>query len=319
MRPWTVIWSPQRPTLNYGLQWGHGLAAVDGWPRSPTSTARPCFNGATALRPWTGHQARGRAAGGITASMGPRPCGRGRRGYSDGSGNHRLASMGPRPCGRGRPALYPRSPPPLTGFNGATALRPWTVVGGANANMLDELQWGHGLAAVDGSSARSEPPRPTSFNGATALRPWTGQDRTMRLNVTLELQWGHGLAAVDGDDPVGFLGPKDDVLQWGHGLAAVDGREPKTFPERASRASMGPRPCGRGRLALGDHVKEVVLASMGPRPCGRGRGPLMACVSHARPCFNGATALRPWTDSVLAKVRRTIELQWGHGLAAVDG
>ena len=63
-----------------GLQWGHGLAAVDGaYPGQPlgqnhsfngATALRPwtvvlfatsaaeveCFNGATALRPWTGPQ-----------------------------------------------------------------------------------------------------------------------------------------------------------------------------------------------------------------------------------------------------------------------
>ena len=58
--------------------------------------------------------------------------------------------MGPRPCGRGRVTLN-------TGKGG-----------------VDALQWGHGLAAVDG-----------------AVRP-ASKARSARL------QWGHGLAAVDG-------------------------------------------------------------------------------------------------------------------------
>ena len=36
--------------------------------------------------------------------------------------------------------------------------------------------------------------------------------------------------------------------------------------------------------------------------------------------FNGATALRPWTvDEYVERHERSPELQWGHGLAAVDG
>ena len=36
--------------------------------------------------------------------------------------------------------------------------------------------------------------------------------------------------------------------------------------------------------------------------------------------FNGATALRPWTAAPLAGfVVAVVVLQWGHGLAAVDG
>ena len=39
----------------------------------------------------------------------------------------------------------------LDSFNGATALRPWTVLRRmAEWAAKHELQWGHGLAAVDG-------------------------------------------------------------------------------------------------------------------------------------------------------------------------
>ena len=60
-------------------------------------------------------------------------------------------------------------------FNGATALRPWTdrQVGICRTSVF-ELQWGHGLAAVDGGCNAKKEGKPH------------------------ELQWGHGLAAVDG-------------------------------------------------------------------------------------------------------------------------
>ena len=60
------------------------------------------------------------------------------------------------------------------GFNGATALRPWMVDQFGGDNDRSELQWGHGLAAVDGYAT-------DSVHDGAAL-----------------LQWGHGLAAVDG-------------------------------------------------------------------------------------------------------------------------
>ena len=58
--------------------------------------------------------------------------------------------MGPRPCGRGR-------------VQAAVAVDV----------LVHVLQWGHGLAAVDGDAGREGAVAGTGFNGATALRPWT--------------------------------------------------------------------------------------------------------------------------------------------------
>ena len=207
------------------LQWGHGLAAVDGSspPATPSPPAR--FNGATALRPWTGIRVRARRRQ-REASMGPRPCGRGRvlswptwlgrsklqwgHGLAAVDGGHFFevclyvdkASMGPRPCGRGRAAGFGARRTRRRGFNGATALRPWT--GGSidcPAVFMDGLQWGHGLAAVDGRACQSSSMAVVCFNGATALRPWTVVIRLGTARPRGVLQWGHGLAAVDGSRP----------------------------------------------------------------------------------------------------------------------
>ena len=130
--------------------------------------------------------------------------------------------MGPRPCGRGRPEAAGQCLQRPAGFNGATALRPWTVVYAAES-------------------------------GRGAFR-----------------------------------------LQWGHGLAAVDGRKPRADRHQA-KASMGPRPCGRGRAARACTWSPSWPASMGPRPCGRGRAGTTTTTIRRAPSFNGATALRPWT------------------------
>ena len=46
---------------------------------------------------------------------------------------------------------YPANDIVQKGFNGATALRPWTGGDGDGMEQArDRLQWGHGLAAVDG-------------------------------------------------------------------------------------------------------------------------------------------------------------------------
>ena len=55
------------------------------------------------------------------------------------------------------------------------------------------------------------------------MRPWTAGKGPRRPHTRLKLQWGHGLAAVDGRS-----------LGW--------------IEMMAEEASMGPRPCGRGRV-----------------------------------------------------------------------
>ena len=202
--------------------------------------------------------------------------------------------MGPRPCGRGR------RPPK------------------AYARPQVELQWGHGLAAVDGS--------PAGTRGAAACRASMGprpcgRGRTAAVEAAArehELQWGHGLAAVDGsvsrpqtpNAPPSFNGATA-LRPWTANASAPG--------QVGGRASMGPRPCGRGRsgpppapaplpegfngaTALrpwtvegARQAKLAAKASMGPRPCGRGRGQLERLTG------------------ILGR------LQWGHGLAAVDG
>jgi len=46
---------------------------------------------------------------------------------------------------------------------------------------------------------------------------------------------------------------------------------PQVLVTLDARASMGPRPVGRGRHGLGSGIDSQLLASMGPRPVGRGR------------------------------------------------
>ena len=107
------------------------------------------------------------------------------------------------------------------------------------------LQWGHGLAAVDGTRRSTVAVRRAGFNGATALRPWTAATGGGKPVGRTRLQWGHGLAAVDGEAAQATLRARHE-LQWGHGLAAVDGNAWRSLWKQTT-------------------------------------------------CFNGATALRPWT------------------------
>ena len=251
------------------LQWGHGLAAVEGCPYAtlygglpPASMGpRPCgrgrlefadkfgvvlpgFNGATALRPWKAaglHRPPPRRR----ASMGPRPCGRGRGTCPRRRAGRGVASMGPRPCGRGRRHSFEHANA-VGGFNGATALRPWK----------EEYKRGIGNC-------------PNSFNGATALRPWKVEDADYvheqhfasmgprpcgrgRADVlegvgrpafgfngaTALRPWKVGVLERPPSDPSGFNGATA-LRPWKVGVDADE--------QLGDRASMGPRPCGRGR------------------------------------------------------------------------
>ena len=157
------------------------------------------FNGATTLRPWKADCPSGQSTGPL-ASMGPRPCGRGRTHARGRTGRTRQASMGPRPCGRGRCRLSRSFGRPLCSFNGATTLRPW------KAAMTCYPQ-----------------ARPSfGFNGATTLRPWKG-------GMTWMI-WSGKRSASMGPRPCG-RGRREPLadpanaspLQWGHDLAAVEG------------------------------------------------------------------------------------------------
>ena len=125
------------------------------------------------------------------------------------------------------------------------------------------------------------------------MRPWTGEQYAVAAGAHGGLQWGHGLAAVDGVE-VDAKWHRLIELQWGHGLAAVDGVI-VTWGRGARRGFNGAtalRPWTElPRLILA----RQDIASMGPRPCGRGRF--------------GLCGLRALPGG----------LQWGHGLAAVDG
>ena len=180
--------------------------------------------------------------------------------------------MGPRPCGRGR-------------LERTAVFAPVSL-----------LQWGHGLAAVDGCRPRhavhigpraSMGPRPC---GRGRRAPQCTRPLVDRASMGPR-PCGRGRTA-----PRDMAAPMAG-LQWGHGLAAVDGPSPSHAAAAAVTASMGPRPCGRGRHTRRCHHRARALASMGPRPCGRGRAQPPTTDLPENWGFNGATALRPWTAS----------------------
>ncbi len=163
---------------------------------------------------------------------------------------------------------------------------------------------------IQGVTDASMGPRPCD-------RGRLGRYNEMAVLSMVRLQWVHGLVTVG--DPLGHRqGPSWTRLQWVHGLVTVGDERRLSQGSTEAKASMGPRPCDRGRqelcscdgspiklqwvhglVTVGDHTiattKEYLdCASMGPRPCDRGRHSVFAfsrCFSH--------------------------ELQWVHGLLTV--
>ena len=115
------------PMTISALQWSHGLSTVETWPKPTLRTpAMPCFNGATAFRPWKRPRDRGTGAGlgcfnGATAFRPWKLAG------TDADAAMVIhASMEPRPFDRGN-----------------------QFVMDAVRRRLIKLQWSHGLSTVE--------------------------------------------------------------------------------------------------------------------------------------------------------------------------
>ena len=234
-------------------------------------------------------------AGQYSASMGPRPFGRGRGGavpapdgasvlqwgrdLSAAEGRRRRrrrrrvasASMGPRPFGRGRLAPTGGRAWKCVCFNGAATFRPRKAIVEFYPMSLF-----------------------ASFNGAATFRP-----RKVGITKTIE-QMTKG-------------------LQWGRDLSAAEGSPRPTEPPAPAPASMGPRPFGRGRPVHCPDWHWDRHASMGPRPFGRGR---LAATQDG-----GSDYQLQWGRDLSAAegsargVPRPTAclLQWGRDLSAAEG
>ncbi len=205
--------------------------------------------------------------------------------------------MRPRPLGRGERGRVGRWRARRSCFNAATASRPWRTAGPplrqadvGQASMRprplgrgeqlaavfraisrDGLQCGHGLSAVENGTPTSAARVPgASFNAATASRPW-------RTPVATWCQTA------------------PDTLQCGHGLSAVENNPPVARSRSSGRASMRPRPLGRGERSTLCPIRlhpggfNAATASRPWRTCSRPRRPGARLVG-----FNAATASRPW-------------------------
>ena len=110
------------------------------------------------------------------------------------------------------------------------------------------------------------------------------------------------------------------MLQWGHGIAAVESASGGEGTGGRGRASMGPRHCCRGIGIAPCRTGWCPTCFNGATallPWNPTQSPTSHLESHSR--FNGATALLPWNLRVQSQMLKWPEqLQWGHGIAAVE-
>ena len=204
--------------------------------------------------------------------MGPRPEGRGEERCSGGIEGEDQASMGPRPEGRGENLGLAQGRDCLLRFNGATARRPWRV---------------------SRSDTSPSPLKPASMGPRPEGRGEAGYDWA---DATWDdtLQWGHGPKAVESSYQFDLLRQKA-MLQWGHGPKAVESDRPAARISSSARASMGPRPEGRGerpRRLMTPGSQTSLQWGHGPK-----------AVESRIAC----------TPAILPRL-----LQWGHGPKAVE-
>ena len=227
--------------------------------------------------------------------------------------------MGPRPFSRGNKlwAAAPGKPP--SGFNGATAFQPWKFyVCAGEHGCSAALQWGHGLSAVEMARRRkrhrSNPrasmgPRPfsrgnwlgiaradrgrVSFNGATAFQPWKSpRSRSPRRG------W-EGFNGATAFQP--WKCPDDRrrrtrARRFNGATAFQPWKFRRPWPRRSPPMGFNGATAFQPWkfVAVAPPSPSVAAASMGPRPFSRGN------------------------NQERAERRRTIRLQWGHGLSAVE-
>ena len=204
--------------------------------------------------------------------------------------------MGPRPEDRGEPCHRGNLHASWTGFNGATARRPWRV-----PPPPPPPSW---RRCFNGATARrpwrarcwmSRGTRSEGFNGATARRPWRGRggpvvvvDRQRFNGATARRPWRGGRCSPG-------HAAKCCWLQWGHGPKTVESRRGDCGADLVDHASLGPRPEDRGEK---DGDQGPRTGTGGSFNGATARRPWRGCESRPAASsasgFNGATARRPW-------------------------
>ena len=258
------------------LQWGRDLSAAEGRYAAIPS---PCRQ---------------------TASMGPRPFGRGRCCRGSLPRRCSAASMGPRPFGRGRLRMPPCQEPAVGlqwGRDLSAAEGVWFARGapGEGAASMGPRPFGRGRQVVRGDGARAHcasmgprpfgrgravntiviSPRGGSFNGAATFRP----RKVPTAPCISRRPRGFNGAATFRPRKVArgmICLYRMGGLQWGRDLSAAEGRV-RDAGKCTTSSSFNGAATFRPRKAVRRSILSAGrLASMGPRPFGRGRALLRA-------------------------------------------
>ena len=232
--------------------WGGGSAcsvngAATGWPRK--DGIQP-FPGLGPLgRQWGRDRMAAEGAqadpilGGLCASMGPRPDGRGRLGPLRGAGWIVSASMGPRPDGRGRFVIQPSLAWPGPASMGPRPDGRGRAVLPSMVTATLKRQWGRDRMAAEGSPPAMPAPTAASVNGAA-----TGWPRKAAAARTTRRCRRRVNGAATGWPRKAFSAPGQlslgSLRQWGRDRMAAEGR-------RAVAGGQAPRErqWGRDRMA----------------------------------------------------------------------
>ena len=299
------------------LQWGRGRMAAEGFNRLELVGN----HGAASMGPRP--NGRGRRLSGrspltaCTASMGPRPDGRGRR-YGRRGGGGQLPRVNGAAAGWPRKVEVCINPSPRrNSVNGAAAGWPRKGLAcrprrsGARASMGPR---------PDGRGRRPDRPavrgRARRVNGAAAGWP----RKVLPIAEALRpgwRQWGRGRMAAEGAGQ-GDLGagvPRVNGAAAGWPRKGLIGRRRLAV----FRASMGPRPDGRGRGAARIHGVYEYTASMGPRPDGRGRTSSVNFNSSAAAASMGPRPDGRGRSGTTGGQTATLQRQWGRGRMAAEG
>ena len=235
-------------------------------------------------------------AGDTIASMGPRHFCRGIVALDSVGLRAGLASMGPRHFCRGI------APAHVSAYGETTA----------------SMGPRHFCRGIGGTPCELRLKLMPSFNGATAFLPWNWERNTRQIVAGYGLQWGHGISAVEfGQGWQCDEGDKE--LQWGHGISAVELRFDQAKPSSVGLASMGPRHFCRGIPTCPKCRELPYEASMGPRHFCRGiRGWAGPRIRRRDASMGPRHFCRGINRGVMPPTALTAQLQWGHGISAVE-
>ena len=247
-------------------QWGRGRVAAERAGMDLHRSQSRRVNGAAAEWPRNARRTGSRSLR-ASASMGPRPSGRGTLDRTAGGavlpmrqwGRGRvaaergvrgygrpayMASMGPRPSGRGTRLVGAMFPFIVFRVNGAAAEWPRNVLCLLYDVVGDRRQWGRGRVAAERVRARRAGGEGGRVNGAAAEWP-----RNVSRPLSLSL---YGLPASMGPRPSGrgtsavrsSCSRRASWRQWGRGRVAAE-----RWPRPSRRTGTGWRQWGRGRVA----------------------------------------------------------------------